>query len=217
MPKLILFPTEGERSAVESVIQFDPAKWKAETIGFGVVAAGIHSCQAIASQQPSMVVVAGIAGLFDAHRNDRFDLGSATRFDSVAIDGIGVGQGDDFVDAVQLGWHWIAGAASSDPSSGTIPCHGAGDGASAMLLTVCSASADPQDALRRSRRFPDAVGEDMEGFSVAYACARARIPLTIIRGFSNLVGQRDKSKWQIGTALASVANQLQQVIDEQTE
>jgi futalosine hydrolase len=43
----------------------------------------------------------------------------------------------------------------------------------------------------------------MEGFGVAFACALARVPCTIVRGISNVVGERDKRNWRIPDALAA--------------
>ena len=74
-----------------------------------------------------------------------------------------------------------------------------------MLLTCCAASANAQEAAARRDRFPEAVAEDMEGFGVAMACALAGVPLQIVRGISNEVGDRDHRNWQINTALTAAA------------
>ncbi len=47
------------------------------------------------------------------------------------------------------------------------------------------------------RVFPDAMAEDMEGFGVALACRFAEVPLSIVRGFSNWVGDRNHSNWKV--------------------
>lgn len=43
----------------------------------------------------------------------------------------------------------------------------------------------------------------MEGFAVATACAMAGIPLCIVRGISNAVGDRRPDHWRIPAALAA--------------
>jgi nucleoside phosphorylase len=43
----------------------------------------------------------------------------------------------------------------------------------------------------------------MEGFGVALACALERVPLAIVRGISNLVGDREPARWRIPAALAA--------------
>ncbi len=46
------------------------------------------------------------------------------------------------------------------------------------------------------------MAEDMEAFAVALACQLHSIDLTVVRGISNLAGDRDKSRWQIRQSLA---------------
>lgn len=81
------------------------------------------------------------------------------------------------------------------------------------LLTSCSASADATEAEQRIRLYPDAFAEDMEGFGVTVACHLHETPITIIRGISNHVGNRDHAQWQIPSAMKSVADLLSQVIN----
>ena len=154
----------------------------------------------------------GIAGAFDI---DSTPIGAACRFDQVLCDGIGVGLGVNFESAASLGWkQFSADDAMPEVADGIslvstydpkVPCAG-------TLLTVCAASATEQDRCNRQLRFPAAVAEDMEGFSVAVACSLAGVPLQIIRGISNLVGDRDKDHWQINTALQSAAKMAAEVL-----
>ena len=78
-------------------------------------------------------------------------------------------------------------------------------GTSRVLLTTAAASADQTEAAEKLRRVPEAIAEDMEGFAVAVACRIASVPLTIIRGISNRVGDRDHERWQIKPALDAAA------------
>ena len=162
---------------------------------------------------PSRVILAGIAGLFRQHQFNGVQIGDAIWFDTVGIDGIGIGQGDQFISAMDLGWDWYP----AENKSASIRCENPVGSEPAMLLTVCSGSADRSDADLREERFPDAIGEDMESFSVALSCRKAGIPIGVVRGFSNLVGVRDKSKWCVDQALENVTSRLQQVVDEDTE
>lgn len=85
--------------------------------------------------------------------------------------------------------------------------------AAGTLLTSCSASADANEAEQRIKLYPDASAEDMEGFGVTVACHLNKTPITIIRGISNHVGNRDHNQWQIPAAMKSVAELLSQVIN----
>jgi futalosine hydrolase len=212
LPNLILIPTEIERRPIEASLRFDSSRWSIHTVGFGVVAAAIETANAIARQRPSRVILAGIAGLFTRHQSDSVHVGDAIWFDYIGMDGIGIGQGDQFVGAMDLGWDWF----QADKEPAMIRCEIPVGTDPAMLLTVCSGSADPADADRRAERYPAAIGEDMESFSVALSCRSAGIPISVVRGFSNLVGRRDKSEWRVDQALENVTSRLQQVIDENT-
>lgn len=58
-----------------------------------------------------------------------------------------------------------------------------------------------------------AVLESMEGASLHFNALQYKIPFLQLRGISNYVGQRDKSKWQIQLALKEVTQAALQVID----
>ena len=73
---------------------------------------------------------------------------------------------------------------------------------------MCSTADSPEQAAIRLAQNPTAVGEDMEAFGVAMACQMQNVDLEVIRGFSNLAGDRDKANWQIDQALAAAVELL---------
>ena len=77
---------------------------------------------------------------------------------------------------------------------------------------MCSASATPEEAARKRERFPGAVAEDMEGFGVALACHLTGTPLRILRGISNLAGDRDHGNWRSAPALDGVREHARRVL-----
>ena len=172
---LLLVPTELELAALGD---FDA---RVELCGFGPVAAAARTAELIARHDHAQVLLVGIAGSYDPAR---LPLGRAASFREVAIEGIGAGfpQWPGIEDRLALA---PAGAAET------------------LLLTVWAACDSPAEAERRLRRFPGAAAEDMEGFAVAFACALAHVPCTIVRGISNAVGERDKRRWRIPAALAA--------------
>jgi futalosine hydrolase len=201
---LILIPTEFERRTLLHWLAAFDARWRVQTIGFGVVAAAVEASRLIHEYQPQHVILTGIAGLYQGSEAGPFKLGQAVWFGSVAIDGIGVGQGECFRDAAGLGWQPRGDTSIELTTPGGDP--------GPQLLTVCSGSANEQEATWRRKRFLDAVGEDMEGYAVARCCRTAGVELSIIRGFSNLVGDREHSQWHVDSALASVAESLDQFL-----
>jgi futalosine hydrolase len=191
---LVLAPTAHERSRLA-----DPSPWPEapciELCGFGPVAAAARTAQLLAERRATRVLLLGLAGSLCP---ERAPLGSARLFASVRLDGVGAGSGERFVAASDLGFpQWDGGVrveetlALAGPSD---PCE---------LLTVCAAAASPQEAELRRARYPSAVAEDMEGFAVALACRLAGVPLFLVRGFSNLAGERERNSWRSDEALAA--------------
>ena len=151
--------------------------------------------------------------------------GTAASFSQVACYGIGAGSGSEFQTASELGWtRWNEATATqgsqdilelpSDPASfRSWRSDSPADSGEAfnnsidqpLLLTVCAASANSTDVADRLKKFPQAAAEDMEAYSVAMACRMANGPLTVIRGISNLAGDRNKAYWDVDAALKAVS------------
>jgi futalosine hydrolase len=54
--------------------------------------------------------------------------------------------------------------------------------------------------------------ESMEGAALHFVCLQEKIPFLQIRGISNFVGERDKSKWQLKSAIESSNNAALQIL-----
>lgn len=70
---------------------------------------------------------------------------------------------------------------------------------SGAFVTVSASTGTNKRAKELEKRF-NAICENMEGAAVAHVCAMYGIPLLEIRGISNIVEGRDRSKWDIKTA-----------------
>ena len=214
MTDLILVPTADEQQTLAPILEAQGATagWAFQLCGFGPIAAAARTASLVARYRPQRVLLIGVAGSFDVNN---YPLGSACRFDQVACYGVGIGSGEQYRGAGSVGWQQFSGG-DARPKIGdviplmstfvrNVPCHG-------QLLTSCAASASQQDVQRRKQHFPEAVAEDMEGFGVALACTLAGVPLQIVRGISNEVGDRDRQSWRIEEALHSAAELAMRVI-----
>lgn len=198
---LLLVPTQFEWDCFSKKFldRIKQANIAIERCGFGPVVSAIRTTQWIAHYSPDQVILAGIAGAL----NPRLQVGSAVEFNEVVCYGIGTGSGDSFLSASEMGWkQWPDAPEISD----VIPLDSSSDceAKSLALLTCCAASATPQDVQMRVNKYANAIAEDMEGFSVAAACRFAGVQLRIVRGISNLAGERDKTKWRVHEAMAAV-------------
>ena len=201
---LILVPTAGEQSLLKPhLAALPPDDYRLHLCGFGPVASGVRAMQLLPILQPEQVILIGIAGAL----GESLPPGRAGWFNQTAIYGIGAGGGDTFRTAQDLGWMHFHETRQdgSEFVVQDIVDFGTRDEPRQQLLTVCSASATQPEVRLRQRLFPDATAEDMEGFSVAVACQFAGIPLKVVRGISNIAGDRDKGRWRIKDAMDAAA------------
>ncbi len=152
--------------------------------GFGLVEAAVGAAAAFAQHRPARALLVGSAGTYDALRAP---VGTALVASAVRCVGIGVGGRS----AAELGW----------TASDVVEL----DGDGGELLSVAAGSESADEALRRAERHPDAVGEEMEGFAVATAARRFGVELRIVRGISNLAGDRERERWRMDDALRAAA------------
>ena len=207
---LILIPTSMERDKLQPRLAEGLSRREViiELCGFGPVCAAAITMEKILQHQPVHVFLLGIAGGYGPT-----EVGSAHSFSQVAIDGIGAGQGDTFQTAEDMGWLQFPGDRQRANISDRIDIN-ADKGPN--LLTVCAAAGNVEQASTRAERF-DAIAEDMEGFGVAMACRLCQTPLHIIRGISNLAGDRNHADWKIDEALDAAAQLLNKTIANMDE
>lgn len=174
--------------------------------GFGLAAAGAGaSCSiARASESVDHVILVGTAGTYDV---EKFPVTSTVL--------------GNFVWCVDLGVPNDAGSRLTVEVPGISPwpeslpldtAPGLEYLPQGLLLSVAGPAVNEEHARARRRDFPAAVGEEMEGYSVAIACQTYGIPLTILRGISNLAGDRDKASWRMREAMLSVKQALQSAV-----
>ncbi len=205
-----------------------------EVCGFGLAASGVGALHALAREdrlfRPNgsdarndhleghqATILIGIAGTYDLLRAP---VGSVVIGTQATCDGIGAGTGDDFVAAGTMGW------SQGHARNGLRPVHDTIDldtgliehllhtrvpdqvSRAGQVLSVAAASGNVVDAGNRRIRHPHALIEDMEAFAVALAARMAGGSLTVIRGVSNSVGDRDHRNWQPASALGAVSRVL---------
>ncbi len=84
-------------------------------------------------------------------------------------------------------------ASRSQPFAGRIAV------GSGTFVTVSTCTGTRKRALELQKRF-GAICENMEGAAAAHICTLYKTPMVEIRGISNIVGDRDRSKWDITLA-----------------
>jgi futalosine hydrolase len=178
---LILVPT-----AAEATLLGEGLPGRLCVCGFGLAAAGAGAAHAIATHHDAAragVVLAGAAGTYDP---GRLAIGEAVDAAAVRVHGIGAGG---------------AGPAELGFAEADVILL---DGTQGELLSVAEAAGTRDEADTRATRHPGALAEEMEGFAVAVAASLFGVPLRIVRGASNLAGDRDHTGWRLADALSAV-------------
>jgi futalosine hydrolase len=78
-----------------------------------------------------------------------------------------------------------------------------------VTVSTCSGSAAAgSEMVRRT----EGLGENMEGAAVAQLCARFGVPFFEVRGISNLVEDRDLSRWDLPAAAAAAQQAIRALL-----
>lgn len=177
--------------------------------GVGLGVSGVATMSLLAGGTATSVVLAGLAGSLDAVRAP---VGSLLIGRSVALHGIGVGEGAQHRSLADAGGALADEARSSAGDLALVAPVGAA-GVIAPLLSVTAGAASPGEAEDRRARHPACLAEDMESWAVARAAGMAGSPCSVLRGVSNLAGDRDHAAWRIDEAIAV----LREALDALTE
>ena len=190
--------------------------------GFGLAAAGAgaayalgnHLRAAAAGPGTAPVILVGIAGTYDPLRAP---VGSALLATDVRCVGIGRGAGAAHRSAAALGWPQGLPLAGLPPVGDCLPLAAPDLPGEPVprggLLSVTAAAATPAEAGERAAQFPGAVAEEMEAFAVGLAVRLYGVPLTVIRGLSNVAGETDHAAWHTAEALAAAKDLLIRLVE----
>jgi futalosine hydrolase len=158
--------------------------------------------------QPNLVIQAGIAGAF----TDKLLLGEVVLVKQDTFGDLGMEQKEVFTPIFQTGFTdkdefpfsngWLM-----NPT----PLIAPSTLKAVTAITVNKVSDRPQQKQQSIISFSPEI-ESMEGAALHYVCLQQNIPFIQIRGISNWVGERDKSKWKVKEAVGNLNNELKKMI-----
>jgi futalosine hydrolase len=183
---LTLVPTELEAGMMTA-----PLPTPLALCGFGLAEAGVRAAHAIATHPAAAdgVILLGAAGTYDARA---YPVGSAIVAGRVRCHGIGA----DGRSPEALGF----GAPEVLPLAGDGP----------EIISVAEAS-HAEAAAEIARSHPAAAAEEMEGYAVALAARAFGVDLWIVRGISNVAGDRDVSGWALPEAIQAACMRIPEI------
>ncbi len=184
--------------------------------GIGMVPTAYFVGRQLALQQYDLAINAGIAGTF----NISIPPGTVVNVVEDCVPELGAEDAENFISVFELGladpdMHpYHGGKLKNDlmSTTGLFP-----DKVLAGLMQVKAITSNTvrgnAASIERIRRIAAADIESMEGAAFFFACLTAKTPCLQIRSISNLVEERDKSRWDLDLALKNLNNSLFELIN----
>jgi futalosine hydrolase len=177
-------------------------KFDVRIAGVGAPIAAANTATALALEDYSLVISAGIGGGFVgvaelgsiivASEIVAADLGAETAEGFCSVDELGFG-----TSRVQVDTNLVTRITDALHHAGLLVHTG-------PILTVSTVTGTSESADDLEKRVPGATAEAMEGYGVAVAAQIHNIPILEIRTISNAVGPRDRAAWRMKEAFEAL-------------
>ena len=204
MNVLVIAATDRELTGLKEISFTRPSLMVHTAVtGVGLLPSSYAIMQLIARLKPELIIQVGIAGSF----NPTLVLGTAVTVRQEMVADMGVYESDVYHDIFDLG---LAEKNMPPFEQGAIVNHhdylinaASLPAVSAVSVNEISTSAEKINVFAEKYK---ADIESMEGAALHYVCTMQQIPFIQIRGISNLVGERDKTKWKIPESMLAATN-----------
>lgn len=177
--------------------------------GVGIPATVFHLTKKLLEIKYDLVVQAGIAGTF----NDCFNLEEVVLVKEDAFADLGIDEKGNFTTIFETGlMHendfpftkgWLL---NQNPflEKSCLPL--------AKGITINKITDDFLQIKNMHQKFTADI-ESMEGAAFHYVCLQQNINFLQLRGISNMIGERDKTKWSIKNAVKNLNKELLKIIE----
>ena len=172
--------------------------------GIGSMSTAYWLTKTIEKKRPALLIQAGVAGSF----SENYPPGSLVLVNEEVTGDLGVEENNEFKDVFDMGLPQI-----SDPYTGKNLINNE----DAMLqrynlplvkaVTINEITTRPARIQQLQQKYQPVV-ESMEGAAFHYIALVEKIPYIQLRAVSNMVGERDKSKWKMKEAIQLLNEQL---------
>ena len=179
--------------------------------GVGMLATAVSLTKLISEEKPDLIVQIGIAGSFD----ESMTLGKVVCVKEESLGDLGVQEDGKWKDIFDLKLE-----KSSYPpyEKRRLPNPWLNEYNLLKLpevsaVTINEVTTSEERKLHHIKKY-EAVVESMEGAALHYVCRNFNVPFVQIRAVSNYIGERDKSKWEMKTAIDNVNQAILKYIDK---
>lgn len=204
MKLLIAAATNRELEAVKRFVESRHfSSIKLLVTGVGAIASSFALTEAAGKELPDIIIQIGIGGSFSS----TLAIGSAVAVDKEVIADMGVVEEGGYKSIFEMGLvdnneHPYNNGALINNHSDLLSMSGL---KTAVGLTVNEITTHPEKINLFNSQYGADI-ESMEGAALHYVCIMKKIPFLQIRGISNMVGERDKSRWQINEAINAASD-----------
>jgi len=205
MKVLIVAATEFE---IKPVIEA-PKNVEILITGIGISATIYHLTKKLLANHYDLVIQAGIAGMFPG----KLTLGTAVAVKEDAFADIGIEEKGELRTLFESGFLDKNEFPFSDgklPNPSVILEKIPLPMATAITVNMVSDNSVHNENFRQKYH---ADIESMEGAAFHYVCLQQKINFLQIRSISNVVGERDKSRWAIDSSIRNLNSELIKIID----
>lgn len=179
--------------------------------GVGMLKTAFHLGYQLAGTAYDVAINAGIAGTL----RDDFPIGTVVKVEEDTLPELAAQEDGRMVSFFELGL--IDPDAAPFRNGILINTHPLRIRSLESIPRACGSTVntlyDLSDPMRPTAHAPADV-ETMEGAAFLYGCLSAGVPCLQLRAVSNVVGERDKSKWDISGAVKALNKILGTVLDE---
>ncbi|MDE3211933.1 MAG: futalosine hydrolase [Bacteroidota bacterium] len=176
--------------------------------GVGIPSAMFQLTGKLLRQEYNLVIQAGIAGVYD----NKIEKGAVVVVERDTFGDLGVYEKGSFRSLFETGLldendlpyknGWLCNPHKLQEQLDLQKVRG---------LTINTLTDDPESITRIRNKF-NADIETMEGAAFHYACLMLKVPFLQLRSVSNLVGERDKGKWNIQEAVTHLNYEISKTI-----
>ncbi len=176
--------------------------------GIGIPATIFNLSNKLSQAKYDLVVQAGIGGTF----NNDFKTSEVFVIEKDAFADLGVSENGNLKTLFEMGFAdpndfpfnegWLKNENQFITQTG-LPL--------AAAVTINTITDDKEHITKLREKFHPDI-ESMEGASFHYVCLQQQVNFLQIRSISNIVGERDKSKWKMQEAIFILNDELQKLI-----
>jgi futalosine hydrolase len=182
-----------------------------EVVGVGILATAFLLQKAITKYSPKYIFQIGIAGCFDK----TVPLGKVVVVKEEIVGDLGVEESNEWKDVFDLE---LANPNQSPYENGILYNHTLSNFSVNNLdfvraITVNEITTRPERISQLYNKYQPIL-ESMEGAALHYIGNECSITYMQIRGISNYIGERDKSKWKIKEAISNTNEALLKIIND---